>query len=560
MSEGSIRATPFTAARTSEGRTAGAARPSGPSGSGGDTDTGAPSRGSPALRVPRRAGPAPDGPPDTAPHGSPGLLPSLTPLLREWLPRQRWFAGKGSPITGFSLVAATEMLPCSAGGAAPGLLHLLLRAEQAATAGRQPAADCYQLLLGIRNCLPPQLAGALIGRPAGGPLHGAAVYEALQDPRLTGVLLERLRVPGRLGTLHFTRAPGSAIASGLTPRLITAEQSNSSVVYGDSYILKIFRRIGSGTNPDLELPLALARAGCDRVPHPTAWFEAEGDEAPPAAGPDGSADARESGGRGPGGQRMTLGILQPFLPGSTDGWQLAMNSLSVRADFSGAARALGRATAEVHTALAAALPTGTLHRTQIERIAAGMTQRLEAAASAVPALRPYRERLRTAFDELASLGRRGRTWHAQRMHGDLHLGQTLRTAHDGRWALIDFEGEPARPISERRRLRPVAHDIAGMLRSFDYAARSQTGPDSARWAQQWVLHGRAAYCGGYAEAAGSDPRHEPELLRAYETDKAVYEVLYEARHRPHWLPVPMAAIRRLAGAAESVTPSTAPSR
>ncbi|MEU6079673.1 phosphotransferase [Streptomyces sp. NPDC047108] len=451
-------------------------------------------------------------------------MPSLVPLLREWLPRQRWFAGKGTPITGFTLVSATELLPCGAGGASPGLLHLLVTAQQPAPSPTQTGGgDCYQLLLGIRSVLPPQLAHTLIGRPTGGPLHGRTVYEALYDPRLAGLLLERLRVPGPLGALRFTRAPSTAIPSGLIPRPVTAEQSNSSVVYGDAYILKVFRRVAAGTNPDLELPLALARAGCERVPHPTAWFES------------------------PSGEPMTLGILQPYLRGSADGWQLALNSLAVGADFTGSARALGRATAEVHTALADVLPTTVLRRRQIELLAAGMTARLEAAAASVPALRPYRDPLRAAFDDLAELGRSGRTWPAQRIHGDLHLGQTLRGARDGRWALIDFEGEPARPIAERRRVQPVARDIAGMLRSFDYAARAcRPGPDSSAWALEWAKRNRVAYCDGYAEAAGTDPRREPELMRAYETDKAVYEVLYEARHRPDWLPVPMAAIERLA--------------
>ncbi|MGP4000182.1 maltokinase N-terminal cap-like domain-containing protein [Streptomyces sp. 8N706] len=503
------------------------------------------SEGSTRANPARAASPAPAGPSVGPPRA---LLPSLVPLLREWLPRQRWFAGKGRPITGFSLVSATELLPCGAGGAAPGLLHLLVRAQQSGPQRTQPGpADCYQLLLGIRSALPPQLAHALIGRPTGGPLHGRTVYEALQDPKLAGLLLERLRVPGRLGALCFTRAPSTSIPSGLTPRTITAEQSNSSVVYGDAYILKVFRRVGAGTNPDLELPLALARAGCGRVPHPTAWFETSPDlppEPPPGTSP---ADAYAVGGR-PGPEPMTLGILQPFLPGSADGWQLALNSLAVRADFTGAARALGRATAEVHTALASALPTSVLRRQQIELLASGMTERLDAAAAAVPALRPYRDPLRAAFEEFAELGRRGRTWPAQRIHGDLHLGQTLRTAHDGRWALIDFEGEPARPIAERRRLQPVARDIAGMLRSFDYAARTHhPAPDTSAWSHAWAKQNRAAYCDGYAEAAGVDPRDEPELMRAYETDKAVYEVLYEARHRPDWLPVPMAAIHRLAG-------------
>ncbi|NEE33651.1 maltokinase, partial [Streptomyces sp. SID7982] len=124
------------------------------------------------------------------------LLPSLAPLLHEWLPRQRWFAGKGRAVTGFRLVAATEMVPLD-GTAGPGLLHLLLRVEQPSRSVRA-ADDCYQLLLGVRTSLPPVLAGALVGRVERGPLAGRTVYDALHDPRLADVLLERFRRPGSL--------------------------------------------------------------------------------------------------------------------------------------------------------------------------------------------------------------------------------------------------------------------------------------------------------------------------------------------------------------------------
>ncbi|MFF7727436.1 phosphotransferase [Streptomyces sp. NPDC008001] len=472
-----------------------------------------------------------------------GLLGSLVPLLSEWLPRQRWFAGKGRPITGFTLVAATELLPHQPGSTAPGLLHLLVRAQQPGAPGAaRPGApggavhagteDCYQFLLGVHDVLPPHLAPAFIGRPAGGPLHGLAVYEGLADPRLASLLLERLRLPGRLGPLRFTREEGVVIGAGLAPRLIGAEQSNTSIVYGETYILKLFRRVCPGTNPDLELPRALAGTGCARVPAPAAWFEA----VVPGAGA----------------EPMTLGVLQPYLPNSADGWQLALSALAVRADFTASARALGHATAEVHGALAEALPTVVLRRPQLEQLAAAMSQRLDAAADAVPALRPYRAALRSAYDDLAALGRRGRTWRAQRIHGDLHLGQALRTADDGRWAIIDFEGEPARPLAERTRPQPAARDVAGMLRSFDYAAAVGRASGTS-----WAERARAAFCEGYGAVHG-DPREDPQLLRAHETDKAVYEVLYEARHRPDWLVVPMAAIRRLAEGPAEPTPPPPP--
>ncbi|ORT55452.1 phosphotransferase [Streptomyces sp. CB03238] len=448
------------------------------------------------------------------------LLPSLVPLLHEWLPRQRWFAGKGRPVTGFALVSATELLPLDT--TAPGLLHLLVRVQQPGLTTTAAQADCYQLLLGVRNNLPPQLASALIGHVPDGPLAGRTIYEGLSDPRLAALLLERLRTPGPMGPLRFSRTV--AIPEGLAPRALDTEQSNSSLVYGDSYILKVFRRVYPGANPDLELPLALARAGCTRVPAPVAWYET-GNGRPEAS---------------------TLGVLQPYLRGSEDGWQLALDALGAGRDFTAEARALGRATAEVHTALADALPTVALGRPQTENLVHAMSRRLDAAAQAVPALMPYVPGLRAAFEAVGDQPSGSRLWRAQRVHGDLHLGQTLRT-QDGDWSVIDFEGEPAKPLAERRRPQPPVRDVAGMLRSFDYAARSYRP-----WNPDWAERCRDAYCTGYAEASGTDPRAEPALLRAYETDKAVYEVVYEARHRPDWLPVPMAAIRRLA--AQTTTP------
>ncbi|GGN39676.1 maltokinase N-terminal cap-like domain-containing protein [Streptomyces fuscichromogenes] len=449
---------------------------------------------------------------ETVSPSTPALLASLDPLLREWLPRQRWFAGKGAPVIGFSAVAETELLPSDG---RLGLHHLLVRVHQPPAPAE--VGDCYQLLIGAREALPPRLAPALIGHVTRGPLAGHTVYDALYDPRPAEVLLEALRTGARIGGLRFERDPGREIRDGLVARLLTAEQSNSSVVYGDAFILKLLRRVVPGVNPDLEIPLALAREGCARVPAPTAWLRAE-----------------------LGGEPYVLAVLQPFVRGATDGWELALRELAKGEDFTAEARALGRATAEVHTALARTLPTVTLGQSQLEPQVAGMTARLAAAVQAVPALRPYEDGLRSAYTALADLAGEGRTWTAQRIHGDLHLGQCLR-APSGQWSLIDFEGEPARPLAERRMPQPPVRDIAGMLRSFDYAAHSVT-PAVPGWARLC----RAAYCSGYAEFAGVDPRTDPVLLRAYETDKAVYEVVYEARHRPDWLPVPLSAVHRLA--------------
>ncbi|WP_424211710.1 maltokinase N-terminal cap-like domain-containing protein [Streptomyces sp. BI20] len=443
-------------------------------------------------------------------------LAALDPLLRAWLPRQRWFAAKGRALGRLRPVSAVEVLPPGRPGGAPGLLHLLVDVD----------GDVYQLLLGLRAVLPAALAPALVGRVDSGPYTGLTAYEALGDPRLAGLLWERLRSPGTLGPLRFERDPHAHVPAGALPRSLSREQTNSSLVYGDTHILKVFRRVGPGLNPDLELPRALAEAGCARVPAPVAWYEAH----------DG----------GPDGERLTLGVVQPYLAGSHDGWQLALARLAADGPFTAEAHALGHATAEVHRALARALPTRVLDPEATAALAAGMTERLAATAREVPELRPYAARLRTAFDDLAATD--GLRVPVQRIHGDLHLGQTLRTP-DGHWSLIDFEGEPARPLAERRRPEPAVRDVAGMLRSFDYAARSRH-PFSPDWAADC----RDAFCAGYAAASGRDPREDAVLLRAYETDKAVYEARYEASHRPDWLHVPLAAIHRLA--AETRTPHT----
>ncbi|MFE3034898.1 maltokinase [Streptomyces canus] len=433
------------------------------------------------------------------------LMASLGDLLRQWLPRQRWFAGKDRPVSELGLLSMTELFP--------GCLHLLVHTCHGGVpvpGGGAPAGDCYQLLLVVRKHLLPRLGRALIGRAEQGPLAGLTVYDALHDPRSAQLLLERLRQPGTAGPLRFERAASVPVPSGLPPRLLEAEQSNTSLVYGDEFILKLFRRIQPGVNPDLEVPVALAGQGCRRVPAPVAWFRTTHP------------------------QEATLGVLQPYLRDASDGWALALQALASGSDFTVQAHELGRAMAEVHLALAAAFP-GTGHDDN-GSTAAAMTERLDSAAHSVPALRPFVPGLRSAFGALATCDSGPP---AQRVHGDLHLGQVLRAGRE--WFVIDFEGEPSRPLADRCAAQSPVRDIAGMLRSFDYAAR-QRRP----WRPEWARRCREAFCGGYAALAGWDPRKKHGLLRAYETDRAVYEVLYEARHRPDWLPVPMAAIERLA--------------
>jgi maltokinase len=211
----------------------------------------------------------------------------------------------------------------------------------------------------------------------------------------------------------------------------------------------------------------------------------------------------------------------------------------VGGDFAGESRRLGIATAQVHADLAAAFGTDKLGADAVGEVTERMFRKLDLAVAAVPELAKHVDMITDAYSELAKLSG---PFPVQRVHGDYHLGQVLRTENG--WVVLDFEGEPATPLAQRRARSSPLRDVAGMLRSFDYAARHQLigHPGQAALsdaARDWVRRNASAFCVGYAEAGGLDPVANQVLLRALQLDKAVYEVLYEARHRPSWLPIPL---------------------
>jgi len=447
----------------------------------------------------------------------------MSDLLPDWLPQQRWFGAKGRQVQSVRIVGDRVILDGD-----PALRHLLVEVDLGED------VETYQLLLGRRSEVPERLEHAVIGHEG-----DLALYDATHDNELTQVLLQLLADDAEESGLTFRHLPDTELNVELTGLVMGAEQSNTSIVFGEQYILKLFRKVAPGINPDLEITRALANTGCTAIAAPLGWIE--------TAWPGGN-DA---------GKRTTLGLMQPFLRSASEGWQLAVTSIrdlyaeadlhadEVGGDFAGESERLGAATAEVHAQMREVLESRAADEAENRSTAKQMSERLDAASEIVPQLAPFADGIRAAYDGVASLPA---GVPIQRIHGDYHLGQVLRT--DKGWVLIDFEGEPARPLAERQALMSPLRDVAGMLRSFDYAARhllaeQRVNPGLEYRASEWAERNRDAFCVGYGRAVGRDPREDAVLLRAFELDKAVYEVVYEARHRPGWLAIPLGSIERL---------------
>jgi maltokinase len=382
----------------------------------------------------------------------------------------------------------------------------------------------YQLVLGARPAGEehPFLhgkSGELLGivESDDGPV---TVYDAFIDQPLALEVLHRI-------------APSVEATS---VRALAVEQSNTSVVYDEHVIVKLFRRIHVGENPDVDAVSRLAEDGFTHVPAQHGVLER------PVA--DGLPEA---------GAVQHLAVAREFLTGASDGWHLALASLRViiadhlqsaasGGDFGPDAERLGAITGELHRRLADAYGTADA---DVSAWVANFRSQLDRVREHVPA-----EEISRRYDKVAELASAGP---AMRIHGDLHLGQMLRA--DSGWYVIDFEGEPARPLAERMAPSSPLRDVAGMLRSFHYAAavvHHERGEeeDASELVADWEERARTRFLEGYFSTPGisellPDEATTQLLLQAFELDKAVYEVGYETAYRPSWVGIPLGAIRRL---------------
>ncbi|HEY5878966.1 MAG TPA: aminoglycoside phosphotransferase [Nakamurella sp.] len=458
---------------------------------------------------------------------------ALVQLLAEYLPAQRWFAAKGEQLSAdsYRVVRRTVIArDFHDGDVEQVLLEVTTRTRQ----------DIYQLWVAWTWHVPDRVAHAVIGTH-----DGHTAYDALADVNVTALLLTAVdegRDFGGADGVRARREPDAVIDADAMGLVISAEQSNTSIVYGHSAILKVFRRLDPGPNPDAEVHRALHAVGSRHIAQPFGEI----------VGP--LTDAAGRTGDPAGGTETTFALLTEFFANSADGWAMATGSVrdlmsegdlradEVGGDFAAESYRLGEAVAAMHAELVRAFGSSVVSGEALSAILSAMRTEAAAAADQVPSLAEHRTAIQAAFvragDHSASLN-------LQRIHGDLHLGQVLRTL-DG-WKIIDFEGEPAKPLGFRRGMHSPLKDVAGMLRSFDYAARGQTinpHPDAQHRyrATEWAARNRKSFCDGYAEAAGTDPRNADSLLRAFELDKAIYEVVYEHGHRPTWEAIPLQAV------------------
>ena len=437
-----------------------------------------------------------------------GLAARAAAFDAAWLAGRRWFRTKSRPLAG---VVVEEAVALDRG---PARL-VVLRADHA-----DGGSDRY-LVPAVSE------ADGTLREPADG--DGAWVS-------LAQAVAEEATVAGEAGSFVFWRSPamgdllpgGAAEATGLEERRLEVEQSNTSVRLGDRLILKVYRLLEPGINPEVEVNAFLTDAGFRWSPglagHAT-WRPAEGEPA-------------------------TALMIQELVPSRGNGWSWMLQSLANPPqgplEALAAAAQIGGITAEMHAALASrpgsdGFPVETITSERLAAWRRAADAQLDAALASLAGeerrrLEAVADGVRQCFEAIAPAADAIQT----RVHGDYHLGQLLRT--DDGFRVIDFEGEPARPLAERRQPASPLRDLAGMLRSFDYAVRTaeREGPDGFSH-REWLDNARSAFLGAY----GAD-RADPGLLAAFEAEKACYEVRYEANNRPGWTWLPLEALERMA--------------
>jgi maltokinase len=445
-------------------------------------------------------------------------------VFNEWIVAQRWFASKTREV---SSIAIMDSVPLRA---EPPLLVLTL------VEARFPAGthETYQVPLGLR----PSSEGwgeRVIFEDA-----EWTVYDALADPAAGRELLHRMRSNSEFQTgqdefiFRWAENAGAGLGGTVDVRPVGVEQSNSSIVFGEELIMKSFRKVEPGVNPELELLRFLSARGFPHIAPLAGWYEVEGRHI-----------------------SATLGILQEFLAGARDGWDLALDELT--SDPGGLLdriEALGRVIGEMHTALGSdnADPAFAPDEPSTEALSiltADVDEQIERVFLDLPdtdAVAPIRGRGQDVREKLNALSHVAVGGRVIRTHGDLHLGQTMLTERG--WVVLDFEGEPARPLPERRLKRSPLRDVAGMLRSFSYAtagAKLLRGTDAP---EGWEQRARERFLDGYHSAVDGGllpPGQQAidQLLAVFELEKAVYELRYELNNRPDWVAIPVAGILRL---------------
>ena len=421
--------------------------------------------------------------------------------LAAWVESQRWFGAKSREVAHFTVLESVTFRED-----VPQLVTAFVEVRFAAG-----THEIYQVPLGRRPTDQGWTDGVVEER------DGWTVYDALRDPELALALHASIRAGDEKWGFHAVRE----LPVAHRVRAVGVEQSNSSLVFDETTVLKLYRRIGPGENPELELLRFLTAHGFQHIAPLAGWYEIAGR----------TMDA-------------TLGVLQDFVPGGQDGWALALQDLP---GFLPRVEELGTVTGEMHSALGsdAMDPDFAPEQPSVESLAlltATIDEEIERIFLELPddeVLGPIAHRGEEVRERLRGLGSVAAAGRVIRHHGDLHLGQVLLGPRG--WVVLDFEGEPARSLTERRRKRSPLRDVAGMLRSFAYAEAATPG------AEGWGSAARERFLPAYFEAVDAallPPSQSAthQLLAIFELEKAVYELRYELDHRPDWAPIPVAAI------------------